>query len=125
MRKRLEYFSAQFEFQESAAQRLEYKTKDHLKLSGEDFGSWVERESAKDKLKYLGYQTQNGLSVRSLLTSFLYMKALSYFCGASEVELEDVRQILPFVLYDKLVPYKEAAVFEQPEWQVFRVDRVS
>ncbi len=125
VRKRLEYFAAQFEFQESAAQRLEYKTKDHLKLSGEDFGSWVERESSKDKLKDLGYQTQNGLSVRSLLTCFLYMKALSYFRGASEVDLEDVRQILPFVLHDKLVPYKEAAIFEQTEWQVYRVDRIS
>ncbi len=125
IRKRLEYFAAQFEFMESAGERMEYKTKDHIKLSGEDFGPWSEKESSKDKTKDLGYQTQNGLSVRSLFTCFNYMKALSYFRGAPEVELEDARQILPFVLHDKLIPYKEAAIFQQDAYQVFRVDRVS
>ncbi len=125
IRKRLEYFAAQFEFLESAGDRVEYKTKDHIKLSGEDFGIWTEKETGKDKVKDLGYQTQNGLSVRSLFTCFNYMKALSYFRGAAEVELEDVRQVLPFVLHDKLVLYKEAAAFAQDSYQVFRVDRVS
>lgn len=125
LRRRLEFFAAQFEFMEGAGDRMEYKTKDHIKLSGEDFGLWADRESGKDKLKDLGYQTQNGLSVRSIFTCFHYMKALSYFRGAAEVELEDVRQVLPFVLHDKLVPYKESAAFEQEGAQVLRVDRVS
>ena len=37
------------------------------------------------------------------MTLLIYAKALAYFRGNRIVELEDVRQILPFVLHDKLV----------------------
>jgi hypothetical protein len=40
------------------------------------------------------------------------------------VELEDVRQILPFVLRDKLVPDTEAPFFDAPGNARYRVDRV-
>ncbi len=35
-----------------------------------------------------------------------------------------MRQILPFVLHDKLTPYHDAPFFDQPGQAVFRVDRV-
>ena len=40
------------------------------------------------------------------------------------VELEDVRQILPFVLHDKLVPDPDAPFFDAPGNAVYRTDRV-
>ncbi|MGE0488896.1 MAG: AAA family ATPase [Vulcanimicrobiota bacterium] len=124
LRRRLEFFSSQFEFFEPGGLQLEYKTKDNLKLSG------VARhllgdESGKDKLKDLGVQTSNGLSVRAMLGLLTFVKAMAYFRGNREVELEDIRQILPFCLHDKLVPEPDAPFFEVPGNQVLRVDRVS
>ena len=49
-------------------------------------------------------ETRNGISVRNLMTLLIYAKALAYFRGNAEVELDDVRQVLPFVLHDKLQP---------------------
>ena len=40
------------------------------------------------------------------------------------VDLEDVRQVLPFVLHDKLAPDTEAPFFDAPGNAVFRSDRV-
>jgi MoxR-like ATPase len=41
------------------------------------------------------------------------------------VSFEDVRQMLPFVLHDKLVQRADSPVFEQAESMVYRVDRIS
>jgi hypothetical protein len=38
--------------------------------------------------------------------------------------LEDVRQILPFVLHDKLVPDTDAPFFDAPGHGAFRTDRI-
>jgi MoxR-like ATPase len=124
LRRRLEFFAAQFEFMEPAAEQLEYKTKDTAKLASADLHQLSASETGKDKLKDLGAQTKNGLSVRALMTVLIFAKALSYFRGNREVELEDLRHILPFVLHDKLVPDPDAPFFEAPGNAVYRIDRV-
>ncbi|MGQ0604858.1 MAG: AAA family ATPase [Anaerolineales bacterium] len=124
VRRRLEFFASQFEFFEPAAEQMEYKTKDTAKLAGADWRRIATTETGKDKLKDLGAQTKNGLSVRSLMTLLIFIKALAYFRGNSEVELEDLRQIVPFVLHDKLVPDLDAPFFEQPGHGVYRADRI-
>ena len=58
------------------------------------------------------------------MTLFVYSKALAYFRGNKAVELEDVRQVLPFVLHDKLIPDTDALFFEAAGNSVFRADRV-
>ncbi len=58
------------------------------------------------------------------MTLLLYAKALAYFRGNHVVELEDIRQILPFVLHEKLVPDIDAPFFESSGNGVFRSDRV-
>lgn len=123
--RRIEFFAAQFEFMESAGQQIEYKTKDTAKLSGIDFRLLAAEESGKDRIKDPGSQTQNGLSVRAIMTTLVFVKALAYFRGERVVAFEDVRQILPFVLHDKLVQNSESPFFEQPEHRVFRVDKIS
>ncbi|GEM_PF-114270 len=123
--RRMEFFASHFELFENAAEQIEYKTKDTVKLSGIDFNLVALQETGKDKLKDLGSQTKNGLSVRALMTCLIYVKAMAYFRGDTEVSFEDVRQIIPFVLHDKLIQNPDSPFFEQPGHQVYRVDHVS
>jgi MoxR-like ATPase len=124
LRRRLEFFASQFEYCEGAAHQFEYKTKDTLKLSGVDWHLIASRETGKDRLKDLGAQTKNGLSVRALMTSLVFIKAMAFLRGDASVALEDLRQILPFVLHDKLVPDLDAPFFEAEGNGIYRVDRI-
>jgi len=124
IRRRLEFFASQFEFFDQAASQLEYKTKDTARLSGIEWRQLTAMESGKDKRKDLGSQTCNGLSVRSLMTVLVFVKSLARFRGNNEASLEDLRQILPFVLHDKLVPDPDSPFFDVAENAKFRVDKV-
>lgn len=122
--RRLEFFASQFEFSDHAARQFEYKTKDTVKLAGADWAQLAAQETGKDKLKDVGAQTRNGVSVRTLMTVLVFVKAMAYFRGGREVTLEDVRQIIPFVLHDKLVQDVDCPFFESPENAMFRTDKV-
>ncbi|QIF03545.1 MoxR family ATPase [Roseimicrobium sp. ORNL1] len=124
LRRRIEFFTSQFEFLEGAAEQFEYKTKDTARLAGADWAALVGQETGKDRLKDIGLQSKNGLSVRNLMTLLHYAKALAWFRGNAVVTLEDIRQILPFVLHDKLVPDTDAPFFEQAGQRPLRTDRV-
>jgi MoxR-like ATPase len=125
LRRRLEFFASHFEFLEPAGRQLEYLTKDTLKLSGVDPGTLSGDDAGKDPVADLGTQTRNGLSVRALLTALTFVKAMAYFRGARTVSFEDVRQMLPFVLHDKLVQNPDSPWFERQGNAAYRVDRVS
>ena len=124
VRRRLEFFASQFEFCEVAGEQFEYKTKDTARLAGADWRALTAQETGRDRLKDIGCQTTNGLSVRALMTLMVYAKALAYFRGHRAVELDDLRQVLPFVLHDKLVPDVEAPFFDAPGNAACRTDRV-
>ncbi|MCB1608279.1 MAG: AAA family ATPase [Xanthomonadales bacterium] len=124
LRRRLEYFVSQFEFFEPAATKFEYRAKDTARISGLAFSEFASRESGKDQLRDLGLQTTNGLSVRSLMTILLYAKGIAWFRGQSEVGMEDLRNVLPFVLHDRLVPYHEAPFFDAEQNAAYKSDRV-
>lgn len=125
LRRRIEFFASHFEFFEPAAAQMEYMTKDTVKLAAVDFASIAAESTGKDPLADLGSQTRNGLSVRALMTSLIFVKAMAYLRGASEVTFEDIRQIVPFVLHDKLVQNPDCPVFEQEDKKAHRVDRIS
>ena len=122
--RRLEFFASQFEFCEVAADQFEYRTKDTARLAGIEWNQLTAQETGRDRLKDLGCQTKNGLSVRVLMSLITYAKALAYFRGNRIVGLEDLRQILPFVLHDKLQADTEAPFFDSPGNAVFRTDRI-
>ena len=123
--RRFEFFASHFEFFEPAAKQIEYRTKDTAKLSGIDF-SLIDKESTgKDKTLDPGAQTFNGLSVRAIMTSIVFIKAMAYFRGAKAVTYQDLRQILPFVLQDKLSQNRDCPFFEQQGNNAYRVDTVS
>lgn len=123
--RRVEFFASQFEFLEPAGEQFEYRTKDTARLASVDTHILASGESGKDRLKDIGTQTKNGLSVRTLFTLFTFSKAMAYFRGIPQVELEDLRQMIPFVLHDKLQPDLESTFFEAPGNSVYRTDRVS
>ena len=124
VRRRLEFFSSQFEYLEVAAEQFEYKTKDTARLAGLDWVTLNSLDTGRDRLKDLGCQTRNGLSVRLLMSLLAYAKAMAFFRGHRVVDLEDLRQVLPFVLRDKLVPDLEAPFFSAAENASARTDRV-
>jgi MoxR-like ATPase len=124
VRRRIEFFASQFEFCEVGAEQFEYRTKDTVRLAGVEWSALTARDTGRDRLKDLGSQTKNGLSVRALMTLILYAKAIAYFRGNPSVELEDVRQVLPFVLHDKLVPDLDAPFFDAAGNGAFRTDRI-
>lgn len=122
IRRRLEFFASQFEFCEQAADQFEYKTKDTVRLSGVEWNSVTALDAGRDRLKDLGCQTVNGLSVRVIMTAMLYAKAMAWFRGARVVELEDLRQVLPFTLHGKLAPDPDAPFFSVPGNERYRSD---
>lgn len=124
IRRRIEFFASQFEFLEVAAAQFEYKTKDTARLAGAEWRTLVASETGKDKTQDLGSQTKNGLSVRNLMTIMHYAKAMAWFRGKGEVELEDLRQVLPFVLHDKLQADTDSPFFEAQGNKSYRTDRI-
>jgi MoxR-like ATPase len=125
VRRRLEFFASQFELMETAGAQFEYLSKDTVRLSGADWAQVTAADTGRDRMKDLGCQTRNGLSVRNLMTLLVFAKALAYFRGERVVALEDLRQILPFVLNDKLHPDLDAPFFALPQHAAYRTDRLS
>jgi MoxR-like ATPase len=123
--RRVEFFASQFELAEMAGVQFEYMTKDTARLSGIDWALIAAADSGRDRLKDVGCQTRNGLSVRNLMTLLIFAKALAYFRGNRTVELDDLRHVLPFTLRDKLQPDLDAPFFALPENAAYRTDRVS
>jgi len=125
VRRRIEFFSSQFELMETAGAQFEYLTKDTVRLAGVDWVQAIAADSGRDRMKDLGCQTRNGLSVRNLMTLLMFAKALAWFRGNAAVALDDVRQVSPFVLNDKLQPDLDAPFFALPENAAYRSDRLS
>ena len=59
------------------------------------------------------------------MTTLSFVKALAFFRGASQVGLEDLRQILPFVLHDKLVQDSDCPFFESVHNASLRSDKIT
>lgn len=59
------------------------------------------------------------------MTCLVYVKAMAYFRGAGQVSFEDVRQIIPFVLHDKLVQNVDSPAFEKTGFKAHRTDFIS
>jgi MoxR-like ATPase len=125
VRERLGFFLGQLDFCRMASPQFEAKSKDTLKLSGQTVSAVCNEQCPLDKKVHLCTQTENGVSARAYQTGLHYAKALAYFRGHAAVELEDVRQILPFVLHEKLVPNGRSPFFEVKGRKTLLQDRVA
>jgi MoxR-like ATPase len=122
---RLGFFLGQLDFCRMASPQFELKNKDTLRLSGHSVGVVCTEQCPLDKRVHLCTQTENGVSVRTYQTALHFAKALAYFRSRKTVELEDVRQILPWVLHDKLVPNTRSPFFEAKGNGALLQDRVA
>ena len=124
IRRRIEFFTSQFEFCEIAADQFEYKTKDTARLVRGRMGHVSPHDTGRDRLKDLGCQTMNGFSVRKLMTLMIYAKAIAYFRGDGVVSLEDVRQVFRSCCTEKLAPDTDAHFSMCRKMPRFRSDRI-
>lgn len=125
VRRRIEFFAAQFDFCDLASQEIEYKSKDTIRLAGKTLASVCANDCGRDKVKCICSQTENGLSVRALMTLLNFSKALAWFRGSTEVTLADVRQLLPWILHEKLTQNPTSPFFDQTAHGIFRIDRIA
>jgi MoxR-like ATPase len=123
--RRVEHFAGQFEYLERAGRQFEYRTKDTARLAGVDPHLVQQDDTGRDPRSDVGTQTTAGLSVRALQSIVLYAKAMAFFRGDTEVAVEHVRAVLPFVLWQKLPVDHEARAFDAPGGAELRTDRVS
>jgi MoxR-like ATPase len=125
VRRRLEFFAAQFDFCDLAAREIEYKSKDTIRLAGKTLSAVCANDCGRDKITCLCSQTENGLSVRALMTILAFAKTMAWFRGSPEVTMEDLRQIIPWILHEKLVPNPTSPFFDQTGHDIYRIDRVA
>lgn len=121
----LGFFLGQLDFCRRASDRLEFMNKDTLHLAGRRVGHVCTEDCPLDKQENLCSQTENGVSPRAIQAVVHFAKALAYFRGQPTVSLEDLRQILPWVLFDKLKVNAQSAFYQKAENKVFLNDRVS
>jgi MoxR-like ATPase len=125
VRRRLEFFAAQFDFCDLAARDLEHKSKDTIRIAGRTLSSVCASDCGRDKVKAICSQTENGLSVRALMTILSYAKALAWFRGKPEVAIDDLRNLVPWILHEKLVQNPTSPYFDQTGSAVYRIDRIA
>jgi MoxR-like ATPase len=121
----LGFFAGQLDFCRRASDTLELRNKDTLHLAGRKVAHVCTEDCPLDKQVHLCTQTENGISARALQSILLFAKALAYFRKRPAVLVEDVHQIAPFVLHDKLRPNPQSAFFQKTENQVLLLDRVT
>ncbi len=122
---KLGFFLGQLDFCRRASPQFEAKSKDTLKLHGQTVSQVCNEQCPLDKKVHLCTQTENGVSARAYQTALHYAKALAYFRGHAEVGEDDLRQILPWVLHDKLVPNGRSPFFEAEDHRALLGDRVA
>lgn len=115
----------QLEFCRRASDRVDYMNKDTLHLAGRRTGHVCNEDCPLDRHSSLCAQVENGVSPRSLQALIHFAKALAYFFGRNAVEINDVRQVLPWVLFEKLRPNLQSPFFEKDEHRVHLVDRAT
>jgi MoxR-like ATPase len=121
----LGFFLGQLDFCRRASDRPEFMNKDTLHLANRRVGHVCTEDCPLDKQLNLCSQTENGVSPRSYQAIIHYGKALAWFRGANAVTVEDLRQILPWTLFDKLHVNPQSAFFQKSEHKVYLTDRAA
>ena len=121
----LGFLLGQLDFCLRASNRLEYMNKDTLMLAGKRLGHVCTEDCPLDKSENICSQTENGISTRAYQSIIQYAKALAWFRGNPEVDDEDIRQAMPWVLHDRLRPNSMSGFFLKSENQVYLLDQLS
>jgi MoxR-like ATPase len=125
VRDALGFFLGQLDFCRQASAQFEHKNTDTLHLAGKKLAAVCNEACPLDKNAHLCTQTESGASVRTFLTAIHFAKAMAYFRGAHEVAIDDLRQILPWVLHEKLQPNAQSPFFDRDDRKHLLLDRVT
>lgn len=121
----LGFLLSQLDFCRQASPKLEFMNKDTLHLAGRRVGHVCTEDCPLDKHENLCSQTENGVSPRAYQAILHFAQAVAWFRGESAVSQEDLRQLLPWILFDKLKLNPQSAFFQKSENKVLQTDRVS
>ena len=121
----LGFFLGQLDFCRRASDQLEFMNKDTLHLAGRRVGQVCTEDCPLDKHENLCSQTDNGVSPRAFQSVIHFAKALAFFRGQPRVSVSDLRQILPWVLFEKVRINVHGAFFQKAENKTFLHDRVA
>ncbi len=124
VREAMGFFMGQLDFCRRASTEVEFMNKDTLHLAKRRVGHVCTEDCPLDKNENLCAQTENGVSARAYQTWAHYSKAMAWFRGRKAVSLEEVRQLAPWVLHERLEANAHSAFFQRPEREVLLVDRV-
>jgi MoxR-like ATPase len=125
VREVLGFALGQLDFCRRASDRLEAMNKDTLHVAGRKVGHVCTEDCPLDKQEHLCTQTESGVSARAYQTLIHYAKAMAYVRGQAEVSVQDVRQLMPWVLHEKVLPNVHSPFFQKAEHQVYLVDKAA
>lgn len=121
----LGFFMAALEFCQRASTQLAYQNKDTLHLAGLRVGQVCTEDCPLDKHQALCSQTENGVSTRAYQALIHYAKALAFFRGEPKVQHEDIRQLIPWVLHERLKPNLHSPFFQTPAHFSYQTDKIA
>ncbi len=121
----LGFLLSQLDFCRQASPALEFMNKDTLHLAGRRVGHVCTEDCPLDKNENLCSQTENGVSPRAYQAILHFSQAVAWFRGEGAVSQEDLRQLVPWVLFDKLKTNPQSVFFQKTENKILQTDRVS
>lgn len=119
----LGYFLGQLDFCRRASTDINAMNKDTLHLAGRRVAHVCTEDCPLDKQLNLCSQTEAGVSPRTFQSIIHYAKALAWFRNRNEVSIEDLRQLTPWLLFDKVQVNSQSQFFQKTENKVFLTDR--
>lgn len=121
----LGFFISQLDFCRRASDTLEAMNKDTLHLAGRRVAHVCTEDCPLDKQINLCSQSEGGVSPRTYQSILHYAKALAFFRGHAEVSVEDLRQLVPWLLFEKLKVNPQSQFFQKSENKVYLTDRAA
>ena len=119
----LGFFLGQLNFCRQASNEIDAMNKDTLHLAGKRVAHVCTEDCPLDKQLNLCAQTERGVSPRTYQSVIHYAKALAYFRGADAISVEDLRQLLPWLLFDKVQVNAQSQFFQKTENKIYLNDR--
>lgn len=119
----LGFFLGQLDFCRRASDRIDAMNKDTLHLSGRRVAHVCTEDCPLDKQLNLCSQTEGGVSPRTYQSIIHYAQALAWFRGRDTVSLEDLRQLFPWLLFDKVQVNQQSQFFQKTENKIYLTDR--
>jgi MoxR-like ATPase len=118
-------FLAHLDFCRQASRRIEYMSKDTIRLAGRRIGQVCNEDCPLDKRVHVCTQVDGGVSIRVFQSLIRYAKALAYFRQKREATIEDFAAMMPWVLNEKVRPNPSSAFFQEIDNAHFLIDQIS